>query len=71
MAKRIGSVATPFSQRENRGRIVETLNGFIKKDAKTEVLSENRCKLSLNVDNKKYSFRTMHQKLMEASDGIL
>ncbi|ANB14337.1 DNA-directed DNA polymerase alpha subunit POL12 [Sugiyamaella lignohabitans] len=48
--------------------IVETLNGNITKLPFPEGSSENRVKLAVNVNLKKFNYRTMYQKLGDASE---
>jgi len=68
---------TPFTQRKSAGSTVEVLNEHIPKpslplpesSADAELASwDNRVKLLLGVELKKFSYRPMHQKLSEASE---
>lgn len=62
--------ATPFSQRTTPGAVVEVLNPHISEQGPipAETKWEDRVKLAAYTDIKKFSYRPMFQKLLEASE---
>ena len=65
-----GSSTKPFAQRKDSGKVMESLNEQLTSWKKLPV-KQDICELSLNVDPAKYQYRTMYQKLMGASEGML
>ncbi|ODQ64213.1 DNA polymerase alpha, subunit B [Nadsonia fulvescens var. elongata DSM 6958] len=67
----ISYMVTPFKSRKEPGKINETLNSHISLSSDDTVSpGGSRVKYSINVDPKKYTFRTMYQKLSEASETL-
>ncbi len=62
----MASIGTPFSQRSNAGKILETLNPDLPSTATTSSAPA----LTANFDPKKYSFRPMYQKLSEVAEVL-
>lgn len=73
----IDSAPTSFSKRTNAGTTIETLNGHIPRPTlplpesaltADRAAWDNRVKLAVSQEVKKFSFRPMHQKLTEAAE---
>lgn len=60
---------TPFVQRRQPGALLQTLNQHITLPELQSIGEVGQIPLSVNVDMKKFGFRTMHQSLMTASEG--
>ena len=61
---------TPFAQRRQPGALLQTLNQQIPIPELHSIAEVGQIPFSVNVDIKKFGFRTMHQSLMTASEGI-
>jgi DNA polymerase alpha subunit B len=63
---------TPFSKRTNAGETVEVLNQHIQKPTLplTDTSFDSRVSFIFRTDRKKFSYRTMYQKLTEASEVL-
>lgn len=62
---------TPFAQRKQPGALLQTLNQQIQLPELHSIVEVGQIPFSVNVDIKKFGFRTMHQSLMTASEGII
>jgi len=60
---------TPFARRRQPGALLQTLNQHIGLPALDSIRDRGQIPFSVNVDMKKFAFRTMHQTLMAASEG--
>lgn len=63
------SQQTPYNHRNDSGKIVETLNPDLQKFQRIPP-KESRVKLAMNINVKKFDYRTMFQKLIEASEYL-
>lgn len=61
---------TPFAQRRQPGALLQTLNAQIELPDLDSDGETGQIPFAVNVDIKKFAFRTMHQTLMGASEGI-
>ena len=59
-----------FSQRQNAGQIVETLNGHLETSEIVAPAAEPRIKLHANTDLPKYNYRPLAMHLSEASEVL-
>ncbi len=65
------SSSIPFSERQNAGQIVETLNDHLSVcEAPVAPPAESRVKLTANTDLKKFSYKPMAMHLSEASEVL-
>jgi hypothetical protein len=62
---------TPFAQRRQPGALLQTLNQQIQVPPLHSMGDVGQIPFTVNLDLKKFAFRTMHQSLMTASEGIL
>jgi hypothetical protein len=60
---------TPFAQRREPGALLQTLNQHIQLPDLHSIGEVGQIPFAVNVDMKKFAFRTMHQSLMGASEG--
>ena len=60
---------TPFAQRRQPGALLQTLNQQIALPDLHSISEVGQIPFTVNVDLKKFGFRTMHQSLMTASEG--
>ena len=63
------SSETPFAQRREPGALLQTLNQQIELPDIHSTGEIGQIPFTVNVDMKKFAFRTMHQSLMTASEG--
>ena len=63
------SSETPFAQRREPGALLQTLNQQIELPDVHSTGEIGQIPFTVNVDMKKFAFRTMHQSLMTASEG--
>lgn len=59
-----------YVNRSGKDTVVEVLNGHIPARASNSTESEPATKFSLNVDFKKYSYRTLYQKISEVAEYL-
>ena len=69
MERLVDSRDTPFAQRRQPGALLQTLNQQIVLPELHSIAEVGQIPFSVNVDMKKFGFRTMHQSLMTASEG--
>jgi len=62
---------TPFAQRREPGALLQTLNQQIELPEHNSIAAVGQIPFTVNVDIKKFGFRTMHQSLMSTSEGVL
>ena len=60
---------TPFAQRRQPGALLQTLNQQLSLPDLHSIGEVGQIPFTVNVDLKKFGFRTMHQSLMTASEG--
>jgi hypothetical protein len=61
---------TPFAQRRQPGMLLQTLNQNIALPDLHSIGEVGQIPFTVNIDHKKFGFRTMHQSLMNASEGL-
>lgn len=70
-ARTNGTTSVGFSQRQNAGQVVETLNDHLPVcEAPVAPPAESRIKLTANTDLKKFSYKPMAMHLSEASEVL-
>ncbi|KAL1956039.1 hypothetical protein VTO42DRAFT_7854 [Malbranchea cinnamomea] len=63
--------STPFSQRQNSGQVLETINSHLDPPERPVApYSEPRIKLTANTDIKKFAYKPMAMRLSEASEVL-
>ncbi|CAN6617999.1 DNA polymerase alpha subunit B [Trichomonascus vanleenenianus] len=61
-------MSTPFKQRKDAGKVLESLNSNVVNPDQADLEKEDIVKFTLNSNVKKYAFRTMYMKLSEAAE---
>jgi DNA polymerase alpha subunit B N-terminal len=61
---------TPFASRRQPGQLLQTLNAQIELPDLHSIAETGQIPYAVNIDHTKFAFRTMHQTLMGASEGL-
>ncbi|KAF5103441.1 hypothetical protein DV451_001475 [Geotrichum candidum] len=64
------TASTTYTNRSGKGTVLQVLNNHIPARASDKTESEPATKFSLNVDLKKYTYRTLYQKISEVAEYL-
>lgn len=61
---------SPYKQRKDPGKTISTLNPHLFNDNSERLASKDRVKLTVNINPKKFSYRTMYTKLSDVAETL-